>query len=48
MDNVEEKAMGVLSFFETKSLIRTQRRYRTQYGNDPQSDNAIRRWIKQF
>jgi hypothetical protein len=25
-----------------------QRRYRTQYGKDPPSDNAIRRWLKQF
>jgi hypothetical protein len=26
----------------------TQCRYRTQYGKDPPSDNAIRRWLKQF
>jgi hypothetical protein len=25
-----------------------QRGYRTQYGKDPPSDNAIRRWVKQF
>jgi transposase-like protein len=25
-----------------------QRLYRTQYGKDPTSDNAIRRWLKQF
>jgi hypothetical protein len=25
-----------------------RRRYRTQYGKDPPSDNAIRRWLKQF
>jgi hypothetical protein len=25
-----------------------QRRYRTQYGKDPPSDNAIRRWVKQL
>jgi hypothetical protein len=25
-----------------------QRRYRTQYGKAPPSDNAIRRWLKQF
>jgi heterodisulfide reductase subunit C len=31
-----------------KSVIKTRRRYRTQYGNDPPSDNAIRRWVKQF
>jgi hypothetical protein len=24
------------------------RHYRTQYGTDPPSDNAIRRWLKQF
>jgi arsenate reductase-like glutaredoxin family protein len=40
--------MSVLWFFETKSVIKTHRRYITQYGKDPPSDNAIRRWLKQF
>jgi hypothetical protein len=40
--------MCELWFFETKSVIKMQRRYRTQYGKDPASDNAIRRWLKQF
>jgi transposase len=48
MATVQEKAMCVLWFFETKSVNETQRRYRTQYGKDPPSDNAIRRWLKQF
>jgi predicted patatin/cPLA2 family phospholipase len=48
MAAVQEKAMCVRWFFETKSVIKTQRRYRTQYGKDPPSDNAIRRWLKQF
>jgi transposase len=48
MANVQEKAKCVLWFFETKSVIKTQRRFRTQYGKDPPSDNAIRRWLKQF
>jgi transposase len=39
---------GVLWFFETKSVIKRQRRYRTQYGTDPPSDNVVRRWLKQF
>jgi hypothetical protein len=30
MTTVQEKAMCVLWFFETKSVIKTQRRYRTQ------------------
>jgi hypothetical protein len=38
----------LLRFFETKSVIKTQRRYRTQYGKEPPSDNAIRHWLKQF
>jgi hypothetical protein len=42
------EAMCVLWFFETKPVIKTQRRYRTQYGKGPPSDNAIRRWVKQF
>jgi hypothetical protein len=34
--------------FRKRSVIKMQRRYRTEYGIDPPSDNAIRRWIKQF
>jgi hypothetical protein len=34
--------------FETNAVIKTQRHYRTQYGKDPPSDNAIRRWLKQI
>jgi transposase len=41
-------SMCVLSFFETKSVIKIQCRYRTQYGKDPPSDKAIRRWLKKF
>jgi hypothetical protein len=48
MATVQEKAMYVLRFFRTKSVIRKQRRYRTQYGEAPPSDKVIRRWIKQF
>jgi hypothetical protein len=40
--------MCVLWFFETKFFVKTQRRYETQYGKDPPSDKAIRRWLKQF
>jgi hypothetical protein len=40
--------MCVLWFFETKPLIKTQRPYRTHYGKDQPSDNAIRRWLKQL
>lgn len=48
MASVQAKAMCVLWFFETNSVITTQRRYRARYGKDPPSDNAIRRWLKQF
>jgi hypothetical protein len=48
MANVQEKAKCVLRFFETKFVIKTQRRCRTQFGKAPPSDNAIRRWLKQF
>jgi hypothetical protein len=48
MATVREKATCVLQFFETKSVIKTQRRYRTQHGKDPHLENAIRSWIKQF
>jgi hypothetical protein len=48
MATVQEKAVCLLWFFETKSVIKMQRRYRTQYEKDPLSDNAIRRGLKQF
>jgi hypothetical protein len=34
--------------FETESVIKIKCRYKTRYGKDPISDNAIRRWLKQF
>jgi hypothetical protein len=48
MATVEMKAMCILWFFETKSVIKTHRLYRARYGKDPTSDNTIRRWLKQF
>jgi hypothetical protein len=48
MTTVQEKAICVLWFFETKSVIKMQRRYRTQWGKNLPSDNAIRCWLKQF
>ncbi|GBN89029.1 hypothetical protein AVEN_23529-1 [Araneus ventricosus] len=48
MATEQEKAMCVLWFFETKSVITTQRRFRTKYKKDPPSDNSIRRWLTQF
>jgi hypothetical protein len=42
MATVQEKAMCVVWFFETKSVIKTQ------YGKEPPPDKAIRRWLKQF
>jgi transposase-like protein len=44
MATVQEEVMCVLWFFETKSVIKMQRRYSTQHGKD----NTIRRWLKQF
>jgi hypothetical protein len=32
--------------FQTKSVIKMECRCRTQYGKDPNSDNAIRRLLK--
>ncbi|GBO07188.1 hypothetical protein AVEN_216308-1 [Araneus ventricosus] len=48
MATVQEKAMCVLWFFETKSVLTSQRRFRTTYKKDPPSDNSIRRWLTQF
>jgi hypothetical protein len=41
MATVQKKTIYVLWFFETKSVIKTQRLYRTQYRKDPPLDNAI-------
>jgi hypothetical protein len=43
-----KKVVCLLRIFKTKSIIKLQRRYRTQRGQVPPSDNAIRRWLKQF
>jgi hypothetical protein len=48
MATVQEKAIPVIWFFEAKSTVESHHRYRTQYGKDPPSDNATRRWLKQF
>jgi transposase len=48
MATVRGKAMCVRWFFETKSFLKIQRRYRARYGQDQPSDNAIRRWLQQF
>lgn len=40
--------MCLLWIFETKSVIKKQRSFRTQYGKDPPSNNATRRWVNQF
>jgi hypothetical protein len=47
-DNCSRQSNMRTWFFETKSVIKMQHRYRTQYGKDPPSDNALRRWLKQF
>jgi DNA-binding PadR family transcriptional regulator len=51
MATVQEKAMCVLWFFrkkKKKSFTKMQRRYRTEYGKAPPSDNTILRWLKQY
>jgi hypothetical protein len=39
----KRKLRAYFQFYETKSVIKTQRRYRTHFGKDQPSDNAIRR-----
>jgi hypothetical protein len=48
MVTVQEKAMCIVRFSETKSVTKMERSYRTRYRRDPPSDNANRRWLKQF
>jgi hypothetical protein len=47
MATVQETCV-YFGFFETESVIKIQRRYRTQHGKDPPSDNAIRCRLKHF
>jgi hypothetical protein len=46
-DCSRERSVRIL-VFRKKSVMKTQRRYRTQYGKAPPADNAIQRWLKQF
>lgn len=48
MVTVQEKEMYLRWFFETRSVIKPQCRYRAQCGKDPPSDNVIKCWSKQF
>jgi hypothetical protein len=40
--------MCVLWFLETIFVIKIKRLYRTRYGKDRPTDNAIRRWLKKL
>jgi hypothetical protein len=44
MAAVQEKAMCLLWFFETDSVIETQCRCRAQYGKDPNLDTSPMWW----
>ena len=45
---LQEKAQCVSWFIETKSDVRTQRKYRTKYRRDPPSGPSIHRWHEKF
>jgi len=46
--NGSEKAFGVLTFHECRSVTIVQRQFRTKFGKQPPSDNSIRRLYGQF
>ena len=48
MTTPQEKAQCVSWFIETKSVVQTQRNYRSKYGRDPPSRPSIRLWHKKF
>ena len=48
MTTAQEKAQCVSWFIETKSVVQTQRNYRSKYGRDPPSRPSIRLWHKKF
>ncbi|GBN87164.1 hypothetical protein AVEN_141640-1 [Araneus ventricosus] len=48
MATVQEKSMCVLWFFETKSVITTQRRFRTTYKEDPFTRHNLRELVAFF
>ena len=48
MTTTKEKAQYVSLFIETKSVVQTQRNYRSKYGRDAPSRSSIRLWHKKF
>jgi transposase len=44
----QQKAMSVLWYWETKSVIQVQRRYRRECGERTPGRQSLKRWLKQF
>jgi hypothetical protein len=44
----QQKAVFVLWYRETKSVIQEQRRYRREYGEQAPGRQYIKRWLEQF
>jgi hypothetical protein len=44
----QQKAMSVLWYWETRSVIQMQRRYRREYGEQAPGRQSIKRWLEHF
>ena len=48
MLTIQQKAQCVLWYHELKSPIAVQRKFRSEFGEDPPHTNSIKRWFKKF
>jgi hypothetical protein len=46
--SAQQKTMSVLWYWETKSVIQAQRRYRREYEEQARGGQSIKRWLEQF
>ena len=48
MLTIQQKAQYVLWYHELKSQTAVQRKFRSEFGEDPPYTNSIKRWFKKF
>jgi len=45
---IQQKAQGLLWYHELKSPTAVQRKFRSEFGEDPPHVNSIKRWFKKI
>ena len=48
MLTIQQKAQCVLCYHELKSPTAVQRKFRSEFGEDPPHTNSIKRWFKKL